>query len=118
VLFLPAAPLPTKGNSMLKQYTEEELFNKPRSAEQEERIRKLEALQAAGDEGIDFSDIPEIREIPKDAVRGRFFRGAPVYIKKDLYLQLSAIADRKGVSLSDLVSQLLRKEIGIGEVLA
>lgn len=105
---------------MLKQFSEEELFGKPRSAEQENRIRALEALQEAGDEGIDFSDIPEIREIPPGAVRGlsNVPRAVPVYLDRELQIRLSAIAVRKGVSLSDLVSQLLRKEIEIAEVLA
>ena len=105
---------------MLKQFSEEELFGKPLSAEQEKRIRELEALQAVGDEGIDFSDIPEIREIPPGAVRGmsNMSLATPVYLDRELQIRLSAIAARKGVSLSDLVSQLLRKEIEIAEVLA
>jgi hypothetical protein len=42
----------------------------------------------------------------------------PVYLDPDLQGRLLAIAIRKGVSLSDLVGQLLRKEIEIAEVLA
>lgn len=105
---------------MLKQFSEQELLGKPRSPEQEAEIL---ALQTMGDETIDFSDIPEIRAIPPGAVRGRFYStGAghlvPVYLDPELQGRLLAIAIRKGVSLSDLVSQLLRKEIEIAEVLA
>jgi hypothetical protein len=105
---------------MLKQFSKEELLGKPLSAEQAQRIRALEALQAVGDDDIDFSDIPEIREIPPGAVRGlsNVPRIEPVYLDRELQIRLSAIAVRKGVSLSDLVSQLLRKEIEIAEVLA
>jgi predicted HicB family RNase H-like nuclease len=103
---------------MLKQFSKEELLGKPPSESQRAEI--LAGLQAAGDEGIDFSDIPEIREIPPGAVRGlsNVSRAVPVYLDRELQIRLSAIAVRKGVSLSDLVSQLLRKEIEIAEVLA
>ena len=105
---------------MLKQFSEQELLGKPRSAEQEAEIR---ALQASGDESIDLSDIPEIRSIPPDAVRGKFYSPStahqlPVYLDPELQSRLLAVAIRKGVSLSDLVGQLLRKEIEIAEVLA
>ena len=100
---------------MLVQFSEEELLARPLSAEQKGRIL---ALLKAGDDGIDFSDIPEVTEIPKDAVRGRFLCVAPIYLKKDLYRWLAAIAIRKGVSLDYLLGQLLRKELEIAEVLA
>ena len=105
---------------MLKQFSEQELLNKPLSAEQEAEIL---ALQQAEDETIDFSDIPEIRAIPAGAVRGKFYSPGsglhvPVYLDPELQGRLLAIAIRKGVSLSDLVSQLLRREIEIAEVLA
>ena len=105
---------------MLKQFSEQELLGKPRSPEQEAEIL---ALQTMGDENIDFSDIPEIRAIPAGAVRGQFYSSGtglhvPVYLDPELQRRLLAIAIRKGVSLSDLVSQLLRKEIEIAEVLA
>ena len=105
---------------MLKQFSEQELLGKPRSPEQEAEIL---AMLEAGEENIDYSDIPEIREIPPDAVRGQFYSCSaglhmPVYLDPELQSRLLAIAIRKGVSLSDLVSQLLRKEIEIAEVLA
>jgi predicted HicB family RNase H-like nuclease len=51
-------------------------------------------------------------------MRGKFYCPDPVYLDRELQSRLSAIALRKGISLSDLVSQLLRKEIEIAEVLA
>jgi len=105
---------------MLQQFSEKELLGKPLTEKQKREI--LAALEA-GDESIDYSDIPEIREIPPDAVRGKFYSPdnvchVPVYLDQELQSRLVAIALRKGISLSDLVSQLLRKEIEIAEVLA
>ena len=39
-----------------------------------ERRKELQKLAARPDREIDLSDIPEIREIPSDAVIGRFYR--------------------------------------------
>jgi len=39
-----------------------------------EKRRDLQALAKRPDSEIDLSDIPEIREIPTDAVIGRFYR--------------------------------------------
>ena len=39
-----------------------------------EKRKKLQKLAARPDREIDLSDIPEIREIPSDAVIGRFYR--------------------------------------------
>ena len=51
-------------------------------------------------------------------MRGGFYRPAPIYLDKELHRQLACIAARKGVSPSDLVGQLLRKDIEIAEVLS
>ena len=107
-------------DDMLKQFSEQELLGKPLSEKQKAEIL---AMLEAGEEDIAYSAIPEIREIPPDAVRGIFYSpGAglhvPVYLDPELQGRLLAIAIRKGVSLSDLVSQLLRREIEIAEVLA
>ena len=85
-----------------------------------EKRKELRHLAARPDREIDLTDIPEIREIPPGAVRGmsNMSLATPVYLDRELQIRLSAIAARKGVSLSDLVSQLLRKEIEIAEVLA
>ncbi|HMD71530.1 MAG TPA: hypothetical protein VKF41_09315 [Bryobacteraceae bacterium] len=39
-----------------------------------EKLKQLQKLAAKPDSEIDFSDIPEIRQIPSDAVIGRFYR--------------------------------------------
>ena len=105
---------------MLNQFSEKYLLGKPLTEKQRAEI--LAALET-GDENIDYSDIPEIREIPPDAVRGKFYSPdnefhVPVYLDRELQSPLVEIALRKGMSLSDLVGQLLRKEIEIAEVLA
>ena len=104
---------------MLKQFSEEQLLGNPLSREQE---KELLALAEIGDENIDTSDIPEIRELPPGAVRGKDFRRgavlrAPVYLNQDLRTYLQAAAERKGITLSDLVNDLLSKEIAIVEAL-
>jgi hypothetical protein len=52
--------------------------------------------------------------------RGKFYRpnaklNLPVYLKADVQDYLSRLAARKGVSLSDLTNDLLKKEIAIIE---
>lgn len=51
-----------------------------------ERRKKLKKLAAKPDCEIDLSDIPEIQEIPSDAVIGRFYRPrkTPVTIRLDV----------------------------------
>jgi uncharacterized protein (DUF4415 family) len=39
-----------------------------------EKRKELQKLAARPDRDIDLSDIPEIREIPSDAVIGKFYR--------------------------------------------
>lgn len=56
---------------MLKRFREEELLGRPLSEKQK---REIARAQSAPDENIDTSDIPEIREIPPGAVRGKDFR--------------------------------------------
>ena len=55
---------------MLKRFREEELLGKPLSEKQKKEIARA---QSARDEDIDTSDIPETRELPAGAVRGRTF---------------------------------------------
>jgi hypothetical protein len=88
----------------------------------EQQRRDLLAGVNKRDEDIDLSDIPEIREIPPDAVRGKFYRpGAtaqvPIYLNKGLQDYLLAAAERKGITLSDLVNDLLSKEVAIVEAI-
>jgi len=53
-------------------------------------------------------------------VRGKFYRpdavfGLPVYLDEKVEIYLAAKADAKGVELSDLVNDLLKREIDIIE---
>jgi hypothetical protein len=54
-------------------------------------------------------------------VRGKFYRpdvkiSLPVYLEADVQAYLVALATRKGVPLSELATELLKKEIAILEV--
>jgi uncharacterized protein (DUF4415 family) len=49
-----------EGNSMSKLTTEQR--------------KRLEALAARPDEGIDFSEVPPVKRLPPDAVIGKFYR--------------------------------------------
>ena len=75
------------------------------------------AVTAQRDEDIDYSDIPPIREIPANAVRGRFYRGQAIYLSDELHAYLSTVAMRRGISLNDLVNNVLSKEVAIVEAL-
>jgi hypothetical protein len=85
--------------------------------------RQREELLAAvnqPDETIDLSDIPEIVEIPANAVRGKFYKGdaalrLPIYLDAGIQNYLIAAAERKGKSLGELVNELLTHEIAIAE---
>jgi hypothetical protein len=53
-------------------------------------------------------------------VRGKFYRpgmklNLPVYLDADVQAHLAALASKKGVQLSDLANDLLKKEIAILE---
>jgi len=98
---------------MLKRFSEQELLGRPLSEDQK---KELLALMDQRDEDIDTSDIPEVRELPSNAVRGRFHRRHAVYLTEELQAYFAAIADRKGVSLNDLINDILSKEIAIVEV--
>ncbi|HYS49190.1 MAG TPA: hypothetical protein VEM36_10490 [Xanthobacteraceae bacterium] len=55
-------------------------------------------------------------------VRGKFYRpdaklNLPVYLDADVQAYLGAIASKKGVPLSDLANDLLKKEIAILEAM-
>jgi hypothetical protein len=83
----------------------------------EEQREDILAVAGQRDEDIDYSDIPPIREIPANAVRGRFYRGHAIYLTDELQAYLGAIAMRRGVSLNDLVNSVLSKEVALVEAL-
>jgi hypothetical protein len=64
------------------------------------------------DKEVDFSK----------GVRGKFYRNGmklriPVYLEEKLLGSLGEIAQRKGMKLDDLVSDVLKKELAIVETL-
>ena len=69
---------------------------------------------------------PEDDDMPAEidfsgGVRGKFYRPEaslrlPVYLEADVQAYLVALAARKGVPLSELTNELLKKEIAILEV--
>jgi hypothetical protein len=77
----------------------------------------IAAIAGQRDEDIDYSDIPPIREIPASAVRGRFYRGPAIYLTGEVHTYFSTIAQRRGVSLSDLVNAVLSRDIAMVEEL-
>jgi len=97
---------------MQKQFSEDELLGKPLSEEQK---RELLALLEKGDEDIDTSDIPEVRELPPGAVRGGFHSTRALYLSPELHAYFAKVAARKGVPLNDLVNDVLRQEVAIIE---
>lgn len=99
---------------MLKQFSDRELLGRPLTDEQK---KELLALMDRPDEEIDTTDIPEVRELPPDAARGRFPKERAVRLTKELHQFFSAVAARKGVSLSHLVNDILAKELAILETI-
>ena len=84
----------------------------------EDEKEQLRAGLSMRDEDIDYSDIPPIRQIPPEATRGRdseFYRGRTVYLTEELHAYFCEIANRKGVSLNDVVNDVLSKEVAIVE---
>lgn len=67
----------------------------------------------------DDDDMPAEIDFTK-GVRGKFYHAnaklnLPVYLDQDVQAYLSIIASKKGVQLSDLANDLLKREIGIIE---
>ena len=69
------------------------------------------------------NDDPLDREIDfSKGVRGKFYRPGmklriPVYLEETLLGSLAEIAERRGVNLDDLVSDLLRRDLAIVDAL-
>jgi hypothetical protein len=69
------------------------------------------------------NDDPLDREIDfSKGVRGKFYRPGmklriPIYLEETLLGSLAEIAERRGINLDDLVSDLLRRDLAIVDVL-
>ena len=81
---------------MLKRFREEELLGKPLTGKQK---REIARAQIARDEDIDTSDIPETRELPPGAVRGKEFQPFPGAV------DVKAIRARTGLSQAEFANR-------------
>lgn len=81
---------------MLKRFREEELLGKPLSEKQK---REIARAQSGGDDDIDISDIPEAREIPAGAVRGKNSQPYPGAV------DLKAIRAKTGLSQAEFAKR-------------
>jgi hypothetical protein len=69
--------------------------------------------------GPEHDDMPEEIDF-SGGTRGKFYRpnaqlNLPVYLEPDVQAYLTALAARRGVPLSDLANELLKKDIAILE---
>jgi uncharacterized protein (DUF4415 family) len=78
-----------------------------------ENRKKLERLAAHPDQEIDLSDIPEIREIPSDAVIGKFYRPkketVTIRIDADVLAWLKASGSGYQTRINGFLRQLMRR---------
>jgi putative transcriptional regulator len=81
---------------MLKRFRKQELLGKPLSERQK---REIARAQNARDEDIDTSDIPEVRELPSGAVRGKDFRPFPGAV------DVKAIRAKTGLSQAEFAKR-------------
>jgi hypothetical protein len=72
-------------------------------------------LEDMPDSAIDFSDIPEITELPPGAVRGMFYRGHMIRLPEELRQYFAELAARRRVPMNDLVVETLQKALAIAE---
>jgi uncharacterized protein (DUF4415 family) len=71
------------------------------------------ALAQVPDEQIDFSDIPEIRELPSDRVIGRFYRprktAVTIRLDSDVLAWLEAFGGGYQTRINDYLRQRMRR---------
>ena len=76
--------------------------------------KELKALASRPDEDIDLSDIPEIREIPSDAVIGKFYRprktSVTIRLDADVVAWLKASGERCQTRINNYLRQLMRQK--------
>jgi uncharacterized protein (DUF4415 family) len=74
-----------------------------------EARKELEALAAMPDSEIDTSDIPEIRELPSDAVVGRFYRQKKTTVTMRLDADVVAWLKASGEGYQTRINAYLRE---------
>jgi uncharacterized protein (DUF4415 family) len=78
-----------------------------------EKRSVLGALAKLPDEKIDFSDIPEIRELPSDRVIGKFYRprktAVTIRLDSDVLAWLKASGDGYQTRINEYLRQRMRR---------
>jgi uncharacterized protein (DUF4415 family) len=78
-----------------------------------ERRKELKALAKKPDEEIDLSDIPEIQQIPADALIGRFYRprktSVTLRLDADVVEWLKASGEGYQTRLNNYLRRLMRQ---------
>jgi uncharacterized protein (DUF4415 family) len=76
--------------------------------------KELNALASRPDEEIDFSDIPEIRRIPSDAVIGKFYRprktSVTIRLDADVVAWLKASGEGYQARINNYLRELMRQK--------
>jgi uncharacterized protein (DUF4415 family) len=89
-----------KGNYMSKLSTEQR--------------KELQKLAAKPDHEIDLTDIPEIREIPRDAVIGRFYRPkkstVTIRLDADVLAWLKATGEGYQTRINAYLREMMRRK--------
>ena len=78
-----------------------------------EKRKALEALAKIADDKIDFSDLPEIRELPSDRIIGKFYRprktAVTIRLDSDVLAWLKASGDGYQTRINDYLRQRMRR---------
>lgn len=78
-----------------------------------EKRKELQKLAARPDREIDLSDIPEIQEIPSDAVIGKFYRpkktSVTIRLDADVVAWLKATGEGYQTRINAYLRQLMRQ---------
>ncbi len=78
-----------------------------------EKRRELQKLAKRPDSEIDCSDIAEIRELPSDAVIGRFYRpkktSVTIRLDSDVLAWLKALGEGYQTRINDYLRQMMRQ---------
>ncbi len=79
-----------------------------------EKKKELQKLAARPDREIDFSDIPEIREIPSDAVVGKFYRpkkaSVTIRIDADVLAWLRSSGEGYQTRINEYLRSLMKRK--------
>ena len=78
-----------------------------------EQRKKLKSLATRPDREIDLSDIPEIQELPSDAVIGKFYRpkkeSVTIRIDADVLVWLKASGEGYQTRINGYLRRLMRR---------